>query len=930
MMEQLYQAMTGPLDDYRPIPFWSWNHALDPQTLVCQIRQMKADGIGGFIMHARTGLTEEYLGEHWMACIDICLQEARRLGMQAWIYDENGWPSGFVGGKLLENEAFRARFLEYAVGAFDPAAYAVFVREDGGYRRVEAPVGAGEYHNIYLRISPANTDILNPAVVDAFLAETHEAYYRRFADSFGRELAGFFTDEPQFYRWATPYTPCAEAYFDDIRDGLVWLFDADPQGYPFRLRYYGVLNDLYTRNFYQKVQDWCHAHGCQLTGHSVEEPHLHTQMWGGGAVMPSYAYEDIPGIDCLCRANMEELSPCQVSSVAAQLGKQRILTETFACSGYDVTPRELRSIAESQFFHGVNLLCHHLYPYSIAGQGKVDHPPVFGPQSNWGDGFRDFNDYFARLGCLMANTQAQVDVAILSPQHDVWLRYIRTLDRDSVAALEDSFHGLLTGALRRAGITYHLIDETILARHGSAAGSTLRVGQMCYDTVLIPQMENLAQTTCDILRGYTGRLCMLSTPAYIDGHPAQVPLTANLTLDELLRGHVPFSCPDGNSFLTHRTGAWGDFLFIKNLSFASESRVQLQTAGDYRVLDLQKLTLHPAATEMTLEPGGSRILLRTQAPVQAFPTVRTDVTGRFRVADISPNYLLLDTVELSTDGSHFAPSYPIPGRMEELLRQDYCGPVTVRQRFTLQAPMRLTLLMEKADLHSAALNGQPLKFVQSDFDVNFVEADITHLAVAGENILTYRFQFWQHAGVHFALFDPLATESLRNCLYYDTSIEPVYLRGDFTVGPGHLLVPRRTLPPVTSALYREGYPFFLGTLTLAGTLPYTGGPAVLTLDGRFQTAEVTANGQTVRIVLDRQADISGILQPGENEVQIVLRSSLRNLMGPHHFAPDPEPFGVSPVTFTLRGQWESGIPDAYTHTYHSVPFGLEGLYLTQM
>ena len=51
--------------------------------------------------------------------------------------------------------------------------------------------------------------------------------YEPYSERFGNEITGFFTDEPQFYRWATPYTPCAERYFEDIRDGLIWLFVPD-------------------------------------------------------------------------------------------------------------------------------------------------------------------------------------------------------------------------------------------------------------------------------------------------------------------------------------------------------------------------------------------------------------------------------------------------------------------------------------------------------------------------------------------------------------------------------------------------------------------------------------------------------------------------------------------------------------------------------
>ena len=175
---QLLQALRGNLDEYKSIPFWSWNNSLDIKELVRQIEEMKSVGMGGFIIHARQGLKDEYLGEKWFSCVEACLQKACELSMQVWIYDENGWPSGFVGGKLLQNESFRARFLEMRKGAFDKTAYAVFVADkEKGYVRIsEASASKTEYYNIYLRISPANTDILNPNVVAAFLAETHEQY----------------------------------------------------------------------------------------------------------------------------------------------------------------------------------------------------------------------------------------------------------------------------------------------------------------------------------------------------------------------------------------------------------------------------------------------------------------------------------------------------------------------------------------------------------------------------------------------------------------------------------------------------------------------------------------------------------------------------------------------------------------------------------
>ncbi len=192
MKENLRIALNSELNEYKSIPFWSWNNNLDEAELEKQIEDMKAAGIGGFIIHARTGLKEEYLGEKWFSCVKTCLKKAEDLDMKAWIYDENGWPSGFAGGKLLENEDFRARFLEYSEGAFDDCSYVSYIETAEGYKRItEKQAGVNKYHNIYLRVSPANTDILNPHVTDAFINSTHEKYYQRFKKVSAKSLPVF-------------------------------------------------------------------------------------------------------------------------------------------------------------------------------------------------------------------------------------------------------------------------------------------------------------------------------------------------------------------------------------------------------------------------------------------------------------------------------------------------------------------------------------------------------------------------------------------------------------------------------------------------------------------------------------------------------------------------------------------------------------------
>ena len=931
MKDELKTALCGELKEYRSIPFWSWNNSLDEKELVKQIDEMKAAGIGGFIMHARTGLKDEYLGEKWFSCIKACLDKARETGMDAWVYDENGWPSGFVGGKLLENEDFRARFLEYSVGEYDEAAFAVYVADDKkGFIRVEKPLdGVKEYHNIYLRVSPANTDILNPAVTDAFIAETHEKYYERFKEYFGKELVGFFTDEPQYYRWGTAYTPVAEAEFakdgENIKDGLIWLFHKDECGYAFREKYFKTLNKFYVENFYEKIYDWCGAHNCKLTGHSVEENCLFTQMWGGASVAPSYEYEDIPGIDWLGRFCGSELSAKQISGVAAQLGKKRILTETFGCSGNDVTPKELKSIAEFQYFGGVNVMCQHLYPYSVAGRGRIDHPPVFGPHGNWNEGFKAFNDYFARLSYIIVNTEEPAKIGVINPVRDIWLDYVRSEDYDSVKDIEADFEEFLI-TLRKSGLEYQLIDERILERHGKAENGVLQVGERAYDTVILPKMRNLSASTYDILKGYTGKLCVVDKPSYIDGKRAEVNLCGNVSLNEILDGRrIKYVCKDGKSILTARCGDIGEFLFIKNTSYNEASEVEIAGAEkEYRALNLETLDEMDITDKITIPASESVILIKSDNAKRADEIItETDETANFAVTDITENYFVMDYAQLSKDGKNFAANRAIPGIFEDLLYEDYKGKITIRQKFTLTEKMPLKLIMERANLLSATVNGKAITFGNGNYDVNFVESDITDCVKSGENVFEYAINFYQHDGVRFALFDPLATESLRNCLYYDTSVENVYLKGDFVVNEDYSLSKRNGLPPVTDKLCENGYPFFKGEVTLSGKIVKPeNGKAILDIRGRFMTAKVVINGKERLFTLDSKGDITDMLRRGENEVKITLRSSMRNVFGPHHNKPVPEPMGVSPYNFEFRGGWYGGkVPNDYTDEYNCVPFG---------
>lgn len=918
------------LSEYKAIPFWSWNGELKEGELVRQIHEMHFAGMGGFIIHARAGLITEYLGEHWFSCVATCIREAKQLGMKVWLYDENGYPSGFVGGKLLTNDEFRAQFLEYEVNNFfDKEAFVTYVCDKGEYFRANQPIsGITEYHAIYLRTSITNTDILNPNVVDAFIKETHEKYFEKFGNEFGKCIEGFFTDEPQYFRQKTPFTRMLFETFNDtsfnLLDGLIYLFIKDERGYEFRTQYYKALNKLYVENYYKKIFDWCTAHNVKLTGHSVEENKLSSQMWCCAGVMSSYEYEHVPAIDSLYKKNMQELAPKQVSSVAAQLGKNIVLTETFAGCGYSVTFKELKSIAESQYFHGISKMCYHLFPYTVANQGKFDFPPFFSRHSDWLGELKEFNEYFNKLGYVIANTEEECSVGILHPMRGVYLDYIRSQDADSVQHLEEEFFALLL-ELRKYGISYHFIDESILVGHGSIEDGCLLVGNCRYDTVIVLDMKTISSSSLNILQKYDRKLCLLGHIEYVDGKKSNINLNSNFSIEELISNRkIKFESEDGNTFVTIRSGELGKFIFLKNLSSEQSSISKLKDLSKtYKLLDLKNYQLYSIDDEIILEPNGSLILLEDFSENTRRKSSISDITDSFVAKTVTDNFLLLDYVQFSKDGKNFSKPRYYQAVFEELLKENYVGPLSIKQEFVMNDNLpNCCLMIENAKYNTLKLNGRDINLVQSEFDVGFSECDLLGLTVIGKNILEYSIDYYQHEGVQFALFNPNATENMRNCLYYDSSIEPVYIKGNFILEKDYSISRSKgvnSFLPLTDC----GFPFFFGTIQYNGKFTYEGGDVDLVVEGKYLSIEILVNKKQERLVYTNTVNITKLLQYGENEIILKVKYGLRNFFGPHHFNFDDEPKAIYPTKFTFRTLWNGDVAENFTDRYKLFPYGIE-------
>jgi len=933
------------LKEYRSIPFWSWNDKLEPDELKRQIAWMKENGIGGFFMHARSGLKTEYLSDEWFECIKTCADYAEELGMDGWAYDENGWPSGFAGGRLLENEEDRDCYILHTKGALDKNATVSYLID--GDRLVRTDVdGQGEYLNIFIETAVATTDILNPDLVKRFLDITHGEYKKRFGDNFSQKIKGFFTDEPQYQRWKTSYSRMLPQYFSehygiDIMDQLGLLI-VEKQGYrQFRYRYWRAMQELMLNNFAKQLYDWCDKNGVELTGHYAQEDSLGLQMTSNAGVMPFYQYEHIPGIDWLGKETNYELTAKQVSSAAEQLGKKKVLTETFGCCGWDSSPAELGRILGYQYVNGINMYCQHLIPYAEYGNRKRDFPAHFSPINPWvREGFREFNLAFTRLGYLLGESVKKTNVAVLHPIRSTYFGYYRELEREffGVEEIEKGFYNTCK-MLSSRNISYHYLDETLLAQYGFVDNNKIGCGKAIYDYLIIPPIYTMDTKTEKFIRSYIENggkvLLMGNKPEFLEAEPFDYSyLKSNCTIEDIVRSQ-PYSVKNTDTELVSVMAEYEGvpFIFVQNASSSDSYKQTFCLPEKYRSfkkLDLVTLETENLPLDIKLEKNEFALLIPSEDIIEEKDGLK-DMNFRFSNANVSfdKNILTVDNVCFSKDGINYSKSYNVMALYNKLIKEKFNGKLYLKYCFEIkEVPSEIFITAEEFSINNACLNGKELKFTEeTKWAKHFYKADISDCVKAGKNEYVITFDWIQDEYAYLALFGENVTEGLKNCLLNQNEIEAIYVCGkfgvyadnfknsnhnDFIMGDGFYI---GKVPTVISETVTQGLPFFNGTFTLSQKVRFDNTDIRLILDGNYQMAKLRINGKFVKSILfDRTVDISRYLCKGENTIEADFTVSPINTLGPHHY--NGEKYGpLSPYKFELTNYWNDGESPEYHPEY---------------
>ena len=563
-----------PSAAFRGKAFWALNGRLEEDELRRQIRVFKEMGLGGFFMHSRLGLNTAYLSEEWFDLVRSCIDEAKECGIEAWIYDEDRYPSGAAGGIVTRDPKYRRRMLKISRTArdsfswpTDPSQFYTFAAtlEDDRitwYERLGGPDGLDDLpcgaeiitfqHCLMPNMSWYNgfayLDTMNPEAVAKFITVTHEAYRREVAEHFGKTVPGIFTDEPNpgpvFRQWfpddggevCISWTGAfpqrfMEMFGYDLTDHLPEIaFDSADEPLPHRrYHYYICRTRLFVEAFSRQIGEWCEQNNLLLTGHVLEEEPSSHSVSTCGTAMRFYPFMQAPGFDVLGQYDHAYMTAKQCSSVARQMGRKWVLTELYAGTGWETTFETYRHVGDWQTVLGATMRCLHLSFYSMAGEAKRDYPPSIHYHCPWWRQFRYVEDYFSRLHVMLTAGVCVCDLVVIHPLESYYLIHnMKWQENETVKQMDDDYRQIVRRLLG-GHLDFDFADEHLLVEFSATTGQDddgayLQVGEMTYRAVLVPPLLTMRRTTLRLLQEFAeagGQVVFTGqAPCLVDAEPS--------------------------------------------------------------------------------------------------------------------------------------------------------------------------------------------------------------------------------------------------------------------------------------------------------------------------------------------------------------------------------------------------------------------------
>lgn len=497
-----------------PAYTWFWNCKITKAGIKSQLEEMYNSGIRTFYvlgepknflpLRRRTHLSPEYLSKEYLDLLEYAYSLSQEMGMVMWLYNEGGFPSGMVCGKIRKQypelaikDIERKEVLLPKSTAYvsDKEVIASFV----GEKHIEKgaifceDVTVVEYSLV--DIEGNRTDNASRKNTEIFLKMTHEALKEKFGKEMGTNIKLMFDDEAFMGRWTKDYEKIFfQTYGYDVCDYIPYIrgdieCDTDSQ-YRAVSDYVMLCGDLVRNNYFLPMKEWLNKNNMFSTGHLDRDNFAHgCYDVRYGNVLKTLRTFDVPGIDVIwsqikipddgkCCAEGYPFFPRIASSVANQSGHSRTVSESFAVYGAQLTPEQMRYAVSFQAVRGISLFNFMTISYDRKTAMCLQYRPNFIAENVGMDCLTQINTYTARISDILQRGKADVSTALYFPFRS--LSAWGEKGRQTVKSFEE-----MGKMLEARGVDFDLIDEDFVlnakVQDGALIGEHVK-----YQNVFVP------------------------------------------------------------------------------------------------------------------------------------------------------------------------------------------------------------------------------------------------------------------------------------------------------------------------------------------------------------------------------------------------------------------------------------------------------------
>jgi len=541
------QHFAAPPADFRLIQYYM---SIDPAR---QSDDVNSDAIKKFQSFGIGGLQQSVNYKHYLESDEFWkllagnIEKARAAGFRSWIHDEQGYPSGMAGGKIVRDNPeleslalirLNAEETGFVTKEFTQADNITFLRA------YITPIAEGilQYHLSQpvpvvngkvttggiagtWRLSVFGTKVINsnsqaqstisqfghlgryPNLLDKkstqkYIELTHQRYAKH-VPGLSEKVELFYTGETnlQCIPWSSPGTyPLIPWHaelpqvFKDKKGYELWPYldalfsETDDFSKSVRLHFYQTIGDLFSEYYSKPIVNWCAKNGVNALGHLLLEEYFATHVINYGnfmQVLQDYHVPmcDIPVPGTNWSETLWDFWMPKLVSSAAYLQNKEMVA--------GLLDPVIMGNSYSDLTPNINRLKRTVNMAVMTGINQfsswIPLTDFYTPED-----FSLFNNYLGRMCLMMRGAKNEATIAMYYPIETFQANYIPGIGGwDSIANYYSPMqltHNSLAKKMLRNGMDYnYLTAEAVLK--ASLEKGFLKVGNHRYSVILMPDME---------------------------------------------------------------------------------------------------------------------------------------------------------------------------------------------------------------------------------------------------------------------------------------------------------------------------------------------------------------------------------------------------------------------------------------------------------